>query len=278
MSLGIAFKGPEGIVLAADSRVTLQSQVQVPQGPQLLLPATFDNATKLLKVRGQEFVGAVTYGGGAIGEQEPRTAHSFLPEFETSLPTNERLSVKDFATKLSDFFMTRWSEAGMPNPAPPGQDMTFLVAGYDADAAYGTIFHVYVPSRPTPRETLPARQFGGTWGGQNQIATRLINGFDLTTPQLVRDFLGTPATMPEGQEDPLVPELKRKLAAKIPWQFLPLQDCVDLSIFLIRATITLQKWVLDIRGVGGAVDVATITRTEGFKFVQQKQITGEGTR
>ena len=30
MSLGIAIKGPEGIVLAADSRVTLFNQVQPP--------------------------------------------------------------------------------------------------------------------------------------------------------------------------------------------------------------------------------------------------------
>ena len=72
VSLGIAFKGPEGIVLAADSRVTLmalKTGVAVPTQPgqpappqAALLPATFDNATKLLKVKGQNYVGAVTYG------------------------------------------------------------------------------------------------------------------------------------------------------------------------------------------------------------------------
>jgi hypothetical protein len=278
MSLGIAFKGPEGIVLAADSRVTLNAQVQVPQGPALLLPATFDNATKLLKVKGQDYVGAITYGTGAIGQQEPRTAHSFIPEFEASLANSQRLSVQDFAQRLSDFFMARWADAGMPNPVPQGQDMIFLVGGYDEAAAYGRVFEIFVPSRPVPHETLPAGQFGATWGGQHQIVSRLINGFDLMAPQLARDFLHVPNAGAAGQPDPLDIELRTKLSAKIPWQFLPLQDCVDLSIFLVRATIILQKWTVDIRGVGGAVDVATVTRTKGFEYVQQKQITGEVTQ
>ena len=61
----------------------------------------------------------------------------------------------------------------------------------------------------------------------------------------------------------------------IPYQFLPLQDCVDLSIFLIRTTIKLQTWLVGVRGVGGAIDVATITRIEGFRAIQQKRIVGE---
>jgi hypothetical protein len=279
MSLGIAFKGPEGIVLAADSRVTLNAQLQGPQGqPAMILPSFFDNATKLLKVKTQKYVGAITYGAGSIGTpQRARTAHSFLPEFEATL-TDERLDVESFAQRLSDFFMTRWTDAGMPIPVPAGQDMIFLVGGYDDDAAaYGRVYEFYIPSRPAPRETLPDSQFGATWGGQAQIAARLVLGFDPRTPGVVREFLHAPAQLAAGQLDPLDTELKNKLQAPIPWQFLPLQDCVDLSIFLIRSTIAMQKWIIDVRGVGGAIDVATITRTEGFQYVQQKKIRGEVT-
>lgn len=78
------------MVLAADSRVTLQMPVPIPGaapgGPSIMLvPATFDNATKLLKVIGQEHVAAVTYGAGTVGYPEARTAHSLLPEFEATL-------------------------------------------------------------------------------------------------------------------------------------------------------------------------------------------------
>jgi hypothetical protein len=165
----------------------------------------------------------------------------------------------------------------MPNPVPPGGDLIFLVGGYDQDATYGTVFELYIPSRPAPRETLLAGQFGATWGGQHQFISRLINGFDPMALPAARDFLAVPIQQGEGP-DPLDAELRAKLAARIPWQFLPLQDCVDLSIFLVRTTITLQKWIVDVRGVGGAVDVATVTRVKGFEYIQQKTITGEVTR
>ena len=35
--------------------------------------------------------------------------------------------------------------------------------------------------------------------------------------------------------------LKQRFGLPIPWQFPPLQDCVDLSIFLVRTTIELPK-------------------------------------
>ena len=105
MSLAVVFKSAEGIVLAADSRVTLTATSRSAEDREVV-PAFYDNATKLLKVNGQNYVAAVTYGLGALGVSEPRTAHSFLPEFEAALTKDKigRLSVGNFAQRLSDFF------------------------------------------------------------------------------------------------------------------------------------------------------------------------------
>jgi hypothetical protein len=270
MSLGIALKGPEGIVLAADSRVTLFSEIQLPNGQKSLLPSSFDNATKLLRVKGQDFVAAVTYGAGSIG-QNPRTAHSFLPEFETELGS-KRLSVEDFADRLGEFFFRQWKDAGMPIPVPPEQEMVFLIGGYDKDAAYGRVFELHIPSTPKPKERVEMGQFGGVWGGQRSIVDRIIHGFDPAAIPAFWDVLQVPV---QNQRPDLEEQLRSRLTLKLPVQFLPLQDCVDLTIFLIRATILTQKWIVDVRGVGGAVDVATITRTDGFRPVQLKEIVGE---
>lgn len=275
MSLGIAFKGPEGIVLAADSRVTLMAtaQQQSPQvvptsaAPQVQIPVTYDNATKLLRVQGQDHVGAVTYGVGAIGVASPRTAHSYVPEFEASLG-HERLSVHDFAVKLSEFFLGRWN-AEMPKNNPPGNDMIFLVGGYDDDEAYGHVYDFFIPTRPVPQEQ-QKDSFGMVWGGQREYTDRLIQGFDERVPLLVQQKLG----LNDQQRNELRNHL-RQLQAPIPYPFLPLQDCVDLAVFLIRTTIKLHTWIVDVRGVGGAIDVATITRTDGLNLVQQKSIHGE---
>lgn len=269
MSLGIAFKGPEGIVLAADSRVTLTGQKQV-ASQVLILPATFDNATKLLRASGHKYVGAVTYGQGAIGQREPRTAHSYMLEFENELK-GERLPVEDFAKKLSAFFMKRWS-LEMPKDYK-GPDMVFLVGGYDDGATYGRIFEVSVPSMLDPKEH-NAGTFGVVWGGQQQFTERLIHGFD----NRVLTILQKSFNLSEDQMAGLDDKLKAELSLSIPYPFLPLQDCVDLAIFLIRTTMTIQTWLVDVRGVGGAIDVATITRTEGFKPIQQKIILGERPR
>lgn len=270
MSLGIAFKGPEGIVLAADSRVTLTGQIQQPNQPVALLPSTYDNATKLLKVKGQEYVGAVTYGVGAIGQTEPRTAHSYIPEFEQELKDADRLSVKDFADKLSKFFLDKWNEQKIPYVQ--GQDMVFFVGGYDEGATYGKVFEIYIPSHPIPNERHSASgEFGLIWGGQSEYATRLIHGFDRRLPELTKNFL----KFDDKKRDELAKHLQEQLQAPVPFAFLPLQDCVDLAIFLIRTTIIMQHWIIGIRGVGGAIDVAVITQAKGFEEIQRKQIRGE---
>jgi len=274
MSLGIAFKGAEGIVLAADSRVTLMGQIVLPNSPPTLLPSTFDNATKLLQVPCQPHIGAVTYGAGAIGQQQPRTAASFLPEFDASIATKGRLSVEDFAQELSNFFAQQWHSNNMPTDAPPNNDMVFLVGGYDEGATYGRIFQLSIPHSPKPSEWHSGALFGAVWGGQSEFIDRMVHGFDLRVPGLVHEVL----TGDNKDKDKLFgPEFRAKLQTPIPWQFLPLQDCVDLSVFFIRTTIQLQQWIVGVRGVGGAIDVATITRTDGFKAIQLKQITGDKT-
>jgi hypothetical protein len=259
LSLAVAFKGPEGIVLAADSRVTLSGEL--PTGE--LIPAYFDHATKLLSVRGQTFVGVITYGQGAIDQTEPRTAHSYIPEFDAHLAEqgiHERLTVKDFANELGSFFMGRWQGADMAPAAPP---MSFLIAGFDENEAYGKVLEVSVPSALEPVERNHGT-FGLTWGGQSEFVSRLVNGTDPRTTEVIRGQLGLDDAQARGLRD----KLREELALPIPYQFLSLRDCVDLSEFLVHMTATIQTWTVGDRGVGGAVDVATITRTDGFRAIQ----------
>ena len=144
MSLGIAFKGPEGVVLAADSRVTLSGPLP---GTDLLVQAHYDNATKLLKVEGHDYVGAITYGLGALGGRRPRTARSYLPEFEAELAARRRLHVEGFAARLGEFFLGRWSAADTPPGADP---MVFLVGGFDEGTPTGASSRFRSPARPSP--------------------------------------------------------------------------------------------------------------------------------
>lgn len=266
MSLGIVIKGPEGVVLAADSRVTLSAERKDASGSVRRLDVNFDSAKKLLTfTEPHKFVGVVTYGAAVIGL---RTAKSFIPEFELTLK-EERLHIEEYATLLSDFFQKQWSEV-MPKDYS-GPDMTFVVAGYDPEGAYGSVYSFGVPSSPEPEQQNPGENFGMTWGGQLGIVSRLIRGFDPIVPQILQHELNLePADL-----NKVLDALKAKLGFTIPYQVLPLQDCVDLAILMIRTTIDVQNLGIGVRGVGGKIEVATITRTGELSFVQQKKLHGE---
>ncbi len=264
MSLGVVVKGPEGVVLAVDTRVTINAHSPNLPGPLLV---NFDNATKLLTFgEPHEFVGAVTYGDATIGT---RTAHSFLTELEPTLGET-RLTVSEYAKRISDFFLARWNEAGMPNEMPTG-GMEFIIGGYNENEPYGEVCLFNVPRTPDPQPRNEGTNFGMTWGGQLEIASRLIHGFDPRLIPLIGDQLKIPQSKMEGVQKKLVPHLEYS----IPYALLPLQDCVDLATFLIRTTITAQSFAIAVRGVGGSIDVVAITRTQGVKWIQQKDLHGE---
>jgi hypothetical protein len=278
MSLGMAIAGPEGLVLAAESRVTLTAQA----AGQPPLHVNYDNATKLLSFSPPNtHLGAVTYGLGSIGF---RTAASFLPEFEAGLiapaaatgkgrpkaapATPAKLPVGEFSQRLSDFFMEQW-RLGMPAKYA-GPDMIFVIGGYDDGEPYGTVLEFYIPSRPTPVVKQAAGQFGMVWGGQRETVDRIVQGYDSGLPAIVQKELG----LTDPQRDQMVQAIGR-LQMSLPLQAMALQDCVDLAIFFIRTTIAAQRLTVTVRGVGGPIDVATVTRQSGLQFVQRKSVVGE---
>jgi hypothetical protein len=263
MSLGIVIKGPEGLVLAAESRITLGAQIGTQQ-----LPVTFDNATKLLSFSAPNTtIGVVTYGQAVIGKQDPRTVASFIPEFEASLP-KERLTVAEFAERISAFFLKQWQSNMPADEKIP--NMTFVVAGFNPDDVYGQVYLIEIPRVPKPTERSKGNEFGITFGGQHEIVSRILQGYDIRLPEALQKGLN------------LSPEQSTKFGALIkqfqigiPLQVLALQDCVDLVCFFIRTTMDAQKFSVGLRGVGGAIDVAIIKRNQNLQFVQQKQVHGE---
>ncbi|NQU54977.1 MAG: hypothetical protein HQ522_20855 [Bacteroidetes bacterium] len=260
MSLGIIVKCPEGLVLAAESRVTINANTPVGQ-----VHNNFDNAKKLLGFNGaHKHIGVITYG---LGSLQLRTAQSFMPEFESSLPEN-RLSVVEFAEQLGKFFMEQWKIEGMP-AANTWKDspMIFLVAGFDEGEPYGKVCELNIPHNPKPKIIRDTKDFGVNWGGQREIVDRLIKGYDNRVLDVIQHKLGlTPEQIVEINNE-LAP-----LQMQIPVQIMALQDCIDLANFILKTTISGQELSIGVRGCGGNIDVAVITRTTGINFIKQKEL------
>jgi hypothetical protein len=270
MSLGIVIKGPEGLVLASESRITLGAQLATPQGPTQI-PVYFDNATKLFSFsEPNTSVAVVTYGQAVIGLQTPRTAASFLPEFESSLP-RERLTILEFAEKISEFYLKHWRSTMPPDDQIVNiPNMTFVVAGFNHDEVYGEVYLIEIPRSPKPIPRSKGTEFNITFGGQHEIVSRIVSGYDIRLlGALKKDLNLSPEQITKFETS------IKQFQIGIPLQVLALQDCIDLACFFIRTTMDAQKFSLGIRGVGGCIDVAIIKRNQKLQFIQRKQEHGE---
>ena len=264
MSLGVIVKAPEGLVLAAESRLSLS----VRDSSGTVLPVYFDNATKLFSFQKSKKIGVVTWGQAVIGK---RSAQNLMPEFEAYIENkmeNRELSAFDFAKYLSDFFINHWNKEQQNFRGIP---MTFAVGGFDKTEPYGKVYIIDIPNRPDPDER-NEKDFGYTLGGQHEMVSRITRGYDPAILQLIAKKFNLKGNQIRKLENEF-----RQLQLPIPIDTMPLQDCVNWAIFLIRTTITAQSLSMGIRGCGGYIDVATITQSEGFNYVQKKQITGEVT-
>ncbi len=220
MSLVIAVNCPEGIVLAADSRATLPSS---PGWPEHL-----DNAQKVFSLgKDHNWVGGLIFGSSTIGG---RPVQSWLTEIEMK-PPPAPFTVNQYAMILSEVFYKHWENAG----SDPEEATSFLVAGYDPDAPYGSIFGFSIPDDPDPIRRLA--QFGMSWGGQSNVIRRIMFGYDPMLIAIVSKHVGL-TTRP--QRDALREDL-RQLHRGAPFSLFSLQDCIDFATSLISMTAIAQQ-------------------------------------
>ena len=265
MSLGVVVKGSSGVVLSADTRVTLAvCQKGAAPAP---VPVIFDNTPKLLTLGDpHKWFASVTYGDTLIGT---RTAHSYMPEFEHEIG-KERLTIDEYASRLSAFFVKRWNEAVMSERTTDSDGISFIVSGYDEGKPYGTVRFFSVPGQPIP-EPRSENGFGVTWGGEVEIANRVVQGYDPGLLSLLTEEFGLSTSGIQRFQELAA----QRLSYKVPYDELPLQDCIDLAVFLIRTTMTAQDLAVTSRGVGGMIEVAAITRKNGLRWIQRRELRGE---
>jgi len=257
MTLTIAIKSAEGIVLASESRATVDVRRHLFDNAKF---GYYDSTHKLLPFRSPNtFAGALAYGVGTVNR---RTAYHLLPDFEAQLPP-ERLSVEALANRLSSFLLNLWPAKRQANLREP--DMGFAVAGYNEGEAYGRLYTFLIPSKPTPTEQFSEPEaVGMIHGGYGRIVDRLLRGYDETLLSVVTGM----GPFSEDQRTTLPGLLEDNNDLIVPFESMPLQACVDFAVFLIRTTIDAQRFSVGLRNCGGPIEVATITRHMGLQVVQ----------
>jgi hypothetical protein len=255
----VSVKINDGIVMAADSAGTMGSG-------QVYL-----HANKITNLGEGLPVGAMSTGAGGIGNESVETLLKDLRRrFAGRDPAHAdwRLdpatyTMEQVAGRLRAFL---FEEKAAPCPEPTS--LQLRLCGYSAGRPLAEVWEVSMTGQdcPPPRRIMDETAFGIMWDGQYEALNRLILGlgFDIGGA-LVKHG------MPPQDAGRLQEELVRDLYAALSVPAMPIQDAIDLARFLVETTIGFVRFaVFQAKSVGGAVEVAAITKHEGFRWVQRK--------
>lgn len=244
MTVVVAVASPDGIILASESRTT----VQIGERHRTVS----DNAQKVFPLFDR--IGVATYGMAFIGE---RTIAGLMDEFVATLEDGEA-GASDIAAELGQFFDAKFRDAV---PAEQVEELEqkeiyplgFLVAGYDDDGI-GRVTEWAVPGPAQPNDVvINTASRGVLWRGQTDVIRRLIKGADIDL------LLSLDVAVPDEVGDALL-SLEYSLIFPI-----TLQDAVDFASFLIRTTIDMQRFSDgttanpgDLPGCGGPIRILSV--------------------
>jgi hypothetical protein len=272
VSVVIAVKVSEGLVLAADSAATLQGQIQGPQGVQSGILKTYTNARKLLQI-GDFPIGVLTWGQAFLGL---RTVESIIREWEhkTHLTSREQYSkeakkpasVKDCAEGLRKHLVNVYDAEFQSLPKDQRPGMGFLVAGYSDGEFFPEMWRFVLPIESgqihNQRPDVNGKpEFGASWFGLTDPIVRLHFGRDDMVLKIISEKFKI-------SEDDLRKALT-PLEYPIPFAVMPLQDAIDYANYMINVAIGRFRFVLGPELCGGQVDIAAITQSK-FDWISRK--------
>ncbi len=238
MSFVITLYVREGIVMASDSRLTLNAQQQT-GGTQTIRLAVGQSDANYKTFLTPTGVGVSTYGAADIGGVPMA---GYIESFINDIVAPKSLDADQVANEILKYF-----QALQPVP-----DTHFHVAGYKKtnNTSDQQVWQVSVAQGQVNRLNPPGLQ-GASWGGETDILARLIQPVGLLDQQ---GNLSIP--LPHHS---------------IPWGFFTLQDAIDFAIFAVRSTIDALRFQPRPKTVGGPIDVLVVKPT-GALWVQRKEL------
>jgi hypothetical protein len=252
MSFMITIVTREGIVMAADSRLTLSfpdPNFKDPANPdsKLLIAVPQSDATQKLFLAGER-VGISTCGFASI---QNTPISGFIESFILTL--SEDISLADTAEVLLQYFQK----------IDPKLSTLFHVAGYTFKNGEPPSSELWMVSIAENQKvlTLKGGEQGARWNGELDIINRIF--LQVSIHEILPDP-SSGAPKPTGNYLP-VPHYG------VDFNHLTLQDAVDLAVFAVRTTIETMRFQARLRSVGGPIDVLVIKST-GANWLQRKEL------
>ena len=278
MTIAISLKVNDGLVLAADSASTIFVSDELGNAGVVNV---YNHANKVFNLIKGKPIGAITWGGGNIGSASISTLmKDFRQVLDGARPGPEgtqwtmarEQSVAQVAELAKQFFFDSHYQVTYEDVHnPPG--IGFVVAGYSDQESLAEEYEFQILSAQEcigPRLIRQRPDSGINWYGQIEPITRLILGYSNELPRILIDDLG----IPPDQVQPIMLLLGQKLSAPVVSPAMPIQDAIDLAEFLVLLAINYARFMPGAPTVGGPIQIAAITKHEGFKWVRRKHYYG----
>ena len=270
MTICVSVRVAEGLVMAADSAVTLHIKRPEEENEVIVLQ-TFNYASKLTQL--SDFpMALLTWGLASI---DNRTIQSLLMEWESNPTCIKKLvedgcKVQEVAQSIIDFIEKKYRSSfenytqGKVNGCPP---LGISVGGYSKGDFFAK---QYVWEFPISRQLSEARKdkedgspnFGANWFGEVEALSRLFVG---RTDRMANSLLQA------GVQKEILDKWWTSGEGALPLMFdgMPLQDAIDFAKFSVEVTIGVSRFSSGANTCGGDIDIAVI-RPHELKWAQRK--------
>ena len=221
-------------------------------------------------------IGAITWGAGAIGQASTSTLINDLRGRFSGKDSGRAdwqidagaHTIEAVALKLKEFV---YSECYVPTfgswPSKPS--LGFVVAGYSSGAGLAEECRIDIDAKGDcrgPNIVRPLDQCGLTWNGEPEAISRLVLGHSPDLSAVLEKQLG----VPQAQIPTAMQIITQQLQAQVIIDSMPIQDAIDLACFLVDMTEKYSRYTPGAVTVGGPIEIAVITKHEGFKWVDRK--------
>jgi hypothetical protein len=258
MTIAIALKVGDGVVLGADSATALVSMNGYAEN-------VYFSGEKVLNLLPGLPIGMLTHGlGGLENRSTTRLARDLGKELGAAhSPVRLNFatySMEQVTARVRDFFrpryLRRFMETGDAEP------MGFVLAGYSAGTSSAEVWSVEMAGTSVegPRMVIGREHSDGlTWKGQGAAISRLVRGME---PELL-EHLGGLGLSPE--------ELTMRGQMSLWHAAMPMQDAIDLVRYLVQVVVGYVRFAPGALTVAPPIDIAAVTVHDGFQWVARKK-------
>lgn len=252
MTIAIALKINDGIVLATDSASAIVGE----ENDEGVRPVhhTYFTADKIFNLIKGHPIGIMTWGEGSINNESIST---LVKDFRKKYGKKGE-SIETVVDEFVKFIM---------NKSTKDTSLGFLVSGYSSSKDHPQMFLIDIQNGKL-NENIEINEkdpLSISWFGETLFLSRFLLSFDEKLIEILIDN-----EIDEIDIENIIKDCHNKLQLPLGVPAMPIQDAIDLVRFLADFSVKSSRFFPGPQVIGGPIDIAVITKHEGFKWIQRK--------